>query len=123
MNNHDEWPSRIDRAINAGFDPGEDYGGQPVAAPGTPLPPSVVRHNHQGSPIGCDQCGDRCDGCGDRMCSKWGPEPAPRCPDHPTCVECADHVVHCRECGRVLAEVAQDHADDRAHDMAREAGR
>lgn len=76
-----------------------------------------------GLPVDCPRCGESCDDCGERMCSTNGPEPAPRCQEHPTCTSCATHPVHCRECGRVLDLAAQDHADDRAYDMAREAGR
>lgn len=71
----------------------------------------------------CPRCGERCDDCGRVMCSTNGPEPAPRCQDHPTCTRCSTHVIYCGECGRVLDQLAQDDADDRAHDVAREAGR
>lgn len=91
-----EWPSRIDRAINAGFDPSQDYGCQPVD-PDAPLPPHIIRHNHQASADGCHDCGHRCDYCDDRMCARWGPAPEPTCGAHSVCEDCAaDH--HCREC-------------------------
>lgn len=67
----------------------------------------------------CDH--NHCIECGDPI-TETDP-PAPRCPDHQSHERCADHPVHCRECRRVLDLAAQDHADDRAHDMAREAGR
>lgn len=67
-------------------------------------------------------CGQvRCDTCGERMACV-GPEPAPRCDQHPTCLDCADSVVHCRECGEVLRQAAEDRAEQAAYDLAREAG-
>lgn len=97
-----EWPSRIDRAISAGFDPGEDYGSQTIAAPGTwpsihPAKRPVHRWAHQSPAEACADCGTRCDYCDDRMCTRWGPAPEPSCGAHNVCEDCAaDH--HCREC-------------------------
>jgi hypothetical protein len=109
----DEWPFPLDRAINAGFDPGGDYGSQPVAAPGTPLPLSVVRWNHQGSVEGCEACGVRCDTCDDRMCEQWGPEPR-ACGT--TCVDCPCDCTTCRH-------VREDMRADLMHQIAKEEGR
>lgn len=67
----------------------------------------------------CDH--NHCIECGDSITDT--DEGAPRCLEHQTHTRCSDHVVYCRECRRVLAEVEQDRADDRAYDVAREAGR
>lgn len=102
--------SKLDDAIDRGFDPGEDYGRQPVADPDAPLSPRIVRWVHQGSPEGCQDCGERCDTCDDRMCSHWGPEPR-------ACgTTCGDCPCSCTSC----AEAAQDRQDDRAYEIARD---
>lgn len=93
----------LDDAIDRGFDPGEDHGSQPVAAPDAPLSPRLVRWVHQGSPDGCQDCGRRCDLCEDRTCAKWGPAPEPTCGAHFVCEDCAADN-HCRECAVVRAE-------------------
>lgn len=65
-------------------------------------------------------CGIRCTVCGERMCSLYGPEPAPRCPEHPCCQPCDDAPVWCRECREVLRVVAEDRAEQVSFDAARE---
>lgn len=65
-------------------------------------------------------CGQiRCTDCGERM-SCQGPEPAPRCTEHPTCTDCATHPVYCWECREVLRGIAEDRAEQAAFDAARE---
>ena len=59
-------------------------------------------------------CGD----CGQRMTGAV--TAAPRCHQHPTCTSCSDQVVHCRECGEVLRQVAEDRAEQVAYDASRE---
>ena len=103
---HSEWrddyrPSRLDAAIDRGFDPGE----RPEPAPrNVELTPEWARGiesaRHNAGVNGCDGCGTRCIDCNERMCIAFGPEPAPRCVDHPTCVDCAE-IPDCRECKRV----------------------
>lgn len=107
----EEHNSKLDRAINAGFDPGEDYGSQPVDP--TNITPAVARHNHQGATVGCDQCGVRCDRCDDRMCARWGPEPR-ACGT--TCVECPCDCTTCQH-------VREDMRADLMHQIAKEEGR
>ncbi len=98
---HDNPPtSRRDSALMAGFDPHPDD--VDTFVPG-PITPANAQWAHQGSPTGCKDCGERCSVCSDRMCSKWGPEPMPRCAAHPTCADCAD-VTPCRDCGVVIRE-------------------
>jgi hypothetical protein len=97
--------SRRDLAETAGWDPGDDHGGQPAytAAEWDALPASypsklrIARWVHQGSRDGCDDCGRRCDYCGDRTCTKWGPAPDPTCSAHFVCEDCATDN-HCRDC-------------------------
>lgn len=70
----------------------------------------------------CDlrDCGRRwCNDCGERLTCA-GPEPAVRCSEHDTCTDCVGPV-YCMECCQVVAEAAQDYADDRACDVARDA--
>ena len=59
-----------------------------------PITPAIARWAHQGSPTGCEDCGERCDTCQDRMCSHWGPEPrscGTTCGDCPCdCTACWD---------------------------------
>jgi hypothetical protein len=107
----DDHPSsKTDQAIDAGWDPGEDHGGQPVytAAEWDALPqthPSklrVTRWVHQGSVNGCEDCGERCGRCGDRMCEQWGPEPR-------ACrVTCADCPCDCPTCFMAREELRAD---------------
>lgn len=53
----------------------------------------------------CESCGDRCDICDERMCSTFGPEPAPTCPAHQECVDChTDN--RCQECAAARREGA-----------------
>ena len=55
----------------------------------------------------CTDCGDRCDICDERMCSTFGPEPAPTCPAHQECVDChTDN--RCRECAAAYQRVPTD---------------
>jgi hypothetical protein len=96
--------SKRELAESAGWDPGEDYGGQPVD-PNAPLSPRIVRWVHQGSTEGCDDCGRRCDYCGDRTCTKWGPAPDVTCGAHFVCEDCApDH--HCADCQTARKEAS-----------------
>lgn len=67
----------------------------------------------------CDH--NHCIECGDAITD--ADAGAPRCLEHQTHTRCSDHVVYCGPCKTVLAEVERDHADDRAYDVAREAGR
>lgn len=105
------YSSSRERAYDAGFDPVAGDGVQPVMAPGEwdalpsddPSKRRMARWTHQGSPNGCDNCGERCQVCNDRMCATWGPEPTPRCPAHPTCVECAEPPT-CIECRLISGE-------------------
>lgn len=102
--------SKVDRAIDNGFDPGDDHGTQPAytAAEWDALPHShpsklrVTRWVHQGSRDGCELCGERCDRCGDRMCSQWGPEPR-AC--GVTCVDCG---CDCPTCFMAREEMRAD---------------
>jgi hypothetical protein len=71
----------------------------------------------------CPSCGDRCNDCGDRMCTEYGPAPAARCYEHPTCEACDDTPVYCPECLDVLRYVAEDRLNEAAYDAAREAAR
>lgn len=57
----------------------------------------------------CPSCGDRCTDCGDRMCTLNGPEPAPRCSEHPCCSGvCSLAPVYCWACKELLADIEQD---------------
>lgn len=102
--------SKRDLAESAGFDPGEDHGGQPVMAPGEwdalpsdhPRKKRMARWTHQRSVEGCANCGERCDACGDRMCAQWGPEPR-ACST--VCVECR---CDCETCTHVREDMRAD---------------
>ena len=92
------YESKLDRAITAGFEPGEDYDQPPAAWIEADFQASGYATKAEWFAAGVEHsrlCGDhstRCDTCGERLCAIDGPEPR-------ACgVTCADCPCDCTAC-------------------------